>query len=110
MASKLIKKLAIGAFAMVAGTAVSGCSDATKAAWGNLGEEAKIKVYSGGKLIYEGVTTGKIENESGSDGYYFNDKCVPGSNKLVEVSGDVIISRNDLNCPKVREPAYTLAP
>lgn len=82
------------------------CSDADKAVYNNLGQSAKVKVYSGGKLIYVGVSTGKIENESGSDGYYFNDKCAPEGDRLVEVSGQVIITRDDLSCPKVREPVY----
>ncbi|QQG35267.1 MAG: hypothetical protein HYS17_06800 [Micavibrio aeruginosavorus] len=95
--------LCLSAFAVAGAAVLSGCSDASRAAFNNLGEPAKVKVYSGGKLIYEGVSTGKIKNEENSNGYYFNDKCIQGDNKLVEVSGDVVISRDDLSCPKNRE-------
>jgi hypothetical protein len=91
--------------ALAVGTALlGGCTDAEKAALSNLGEPAKVQVYSGGKKIYEGVSSGKIQNESNSDGYYFNDKCIEGDNKLVEVSGDVVITRNDLSCPAKLTP------
>lgn len=49
------------------------CSDALKGSFNALGKGRDIKCYSGGVLIYEGKTTGKIENESNSDGYFFTD-------------------------------------
>lgn len=65
------------------------CSDAGMSKWKTLGDSQKIECYSGGKLIYSGYSTGKIMNERESDGYYFREK---GSNKLLEVSGNCILS------------------
>jgi hypothetical protein len=64
------------------------CSDATKGSISALGKGRNIKCYSGGVLIYEGKTTGKIENESGSDGYYFTDT----SGQFIEINANCIIT------------------
>lgn len=70
---------------------LSGCTDSTKEKLLNYGNEFKVEMYSGGKLVREWVSTGKVNSESGSDGYYFKDKK---TGKLVEVSGDVVITNN----------------
>ena len=62
------------------------CSDAHRASITALGKGRDIKCYSGGVLIYEGKTTGKIENESGSDGYYFTDT----KGEFVEINANCI--------------------
>jgi len=64
------------------------CSDARRAQLGALGSPGHITCYSGGQIIYEGDSTGKIMTEQGSDGWYFNDKA---TNSLVRVSGDCVI-------------------
>lgn len=55
-----------------------------------LGSDHKVEMYSGGKLVREWVSDGKVINESNSDGYFFEDK---ETGKLIEVSGDVVITR-----------------
>lgn len=65
-----------------------GCTDARMGKFTSLGSSANIKCYSGNKLIYDGVSTGKVSNASESDGYYFIDKA---DGKLKEVSGNCII-------------------
>jgi hypothetical protein len=73
-------------FAMI--LSMFGCSNANLAqfaAWGNPGH---IVCYSGGKVIYEGDSTGKISTESQSDGWYFQEK---GTNQLIRVSGACVI-------------------
>lgn len=55
-------------------------------AWG---KKHRVQLYSGGKQIGEWVTSGKIENESQSDGYYFRDDK---TGKVVMIGGDVIIT------------------
>jgi len=65
-----------------------GCTDAKMARWSNLGNSASIACYSGGKLIYEGASTGKISSELNSDGYFFKEKS---TGKLMEVSGNCVI-------------------
>ena len=59
----------------------------TVADWTN--REAYIKCYSGGELIFDGESDGKVFSEENSDGYVFIDKK---DGKLKEVSGDCIIS------------------
>lgn len=60
----------------------------TKGVLGALGKSRHIKCYSGGQLIYEGNTTGKINNEENSDGYYFID--ITG--QYVEIKADCIFT------------------
>ena len=72
-------------FALIALTA---CSDATRGAFSSLGDSRQVKCYSGGSLIYEGLTTGKVNNEQQSDGIYFTDKA--GS--FIEINADCVIS------------------
>ena len=66
-----------------------GCTDAQIAKLGGLGNEAKVKCWSGGQVIYEGMSTGKVQSEANSDGYFFRDK---ESGKLMEVSGNCVIT------------------
>ena len=68
---------------------VTGCSDARMAAMSAWGSRHSIKCWSGGVLIYEGTTTGKIENEAQSDGYYFKDEK---TDKVVMISGNCFIT------------------
>lgn len=66
--------------------ALTACTDTTRAKLGAYGESATIKCYSGGQLIYEGRSTGRVQKEeSGADGYAFKDAA---TGKLKEVSGD----------------------
>lgn len=69
---------------------LSACTDAKfDAMVGKLNEPAEVKCYSGGKLIYEGISTGAIGNAHQSDGYQLRDSK---TQKLVEVSGDCVIN------------------
>jgi len=69
--------------------AVSACTDAQRGKIGAIGESAKVECWSGGKLIYEGASSGKISSESQSDGYNFVDKK---TGKFMEVSGNCVIA------------------
>lgn len=68
---------------------LTGCSNANMAAMSAWGKVHKVTCYSGGVLIYQGETTGKIENEQGSDGYYFQDDK---THLFVTVSGNCVIT------------------
>jgi len=59
-----------------------GCTDAFVA-------KVRVTCYSGGKLIFDSCSTGKVASEANSDGYYFNENT---SGKLIEVSGNCVIS------------------
>lgn len=66
-----------------------GCSNANMSAISAWGKRHDVKCWSGGVVIYEGYTTGKVENEDHSDGYYFQDTA---TRKFVTVSGNCVIT------------------
>lgn len=75
---------------IIATLLLSGCTDAAYDAYlGKLNDPAEIKCYSGGKLIYEGRSTGAVKNADQSDGYQFREK---GTDNFLEVSGDCILT------------------
>ena len=68
-----------------------GCTDAQNEQFEQykvLGNSGHIKWYSGGHLIYEGVSTGKIETENQSNGWFFKEA---NTGKLIRVFGDCLI-------------------
>ena len=65
-----------------------GCTDARMGKLKSFGRSRSIKCYSGSKVIYQGYSTGKINSEQNSDGYYFVER---GTGKLLEVSGNCIL-------------------
>lgn len=74
--------------AFIAISFIAGCTDAELASFGALGDPGTITCYSGGVVIYEGKSTGKILTESQSDGLLFQDAT---TRRLVRVSGDCLI-------------------
>lgn len=66
-----------------------GCSEARFEKATSFNNPRTIKCYSGGVEIYSGRSTGRIQSEQSSDGYYFVDAR---TNKLTEVSGDCILT------------------
>ena len=72
--------------AMVASLAA--CTDAKIKQFTTLGDPGEITCYSGGEVIYEGKSTGKINSEQHSDGWFFEDAS---THKLIRVSGDCVI-------------------
>ena len=69
--------------------AVSSCTDASRSKIGGYGDTYKVTVI-GGDTTMVFHSTGKVESEENSDGYYFTNKA---NGKLVEVSGNVIIEQ-----------------
>lgn len=65
-----------------------GCTDGKWKQVTSIGESAKITCYSGGKVIYDGLSTGKVHAEHDSDGWYFEDAS---THRLIRVSGDCLI-------------------
>jgi hypothetical protein len=80
---------------VVCSALLCGCSNANKAAMSAWGKKHRVTLYSGGKQIGQWTTSGKIENEHRSDGYYFRDNL---SGKIVMVNGDVIIEVVEGEC------------
>ncbi len=97
--------------ALVAMLALASCTRADSTKVFSYGQKREVLQYSGGKLIYAGISSGKISSEDGSDGYYFVDDC---TGKLEEVSGDIHMTTDaDVTCatlPKIPavEPEHAL--
>lgn len=69
------------------------CTDTTRSKIAAYGESAAVKCYSGGVLIYDGRSTGKVMKEdTGADGYAFRDAK---TGELKEVSGDCNVTYGD---------------
>ena len=64
------------------------CTDTDIAQLTAIGEPGHITCYSGGQVIFEGDSTGKIATEEQSDGWKFMDAA---TGRLVRVSGDCLI-------------------
>lgn len=68
--------------------ALAGCTDAGWAKVTALGTPARVTCYSGGKVILDDFSTGKVASEDGSDGIFFNSRT---TGRLVETSADCVI-------------------
>ena len=64
------------------------CTDTDIAQLTAIGEPGHVTCYSGGEVIFEGDSTGKIATEEQSDGWKFMDAA---TGRLVRVSGDCLI-------------------
>lgn len=67
---------------------LTSCSEAERAKHLNIGNSAKVTCYSKGIKIYEGHSTGKVEENVFSEGYYFKEN---ESGKFINVPGDCVI-------------------
>lgn len=84
-------RLILGAACLTLIVGLAACSNADMAQLGAVGKPADIVCYSGGKVILQDRSTGKIASEDRSDGWYYQSaKAFPG--KLVRVSGQCIVS------------------
>lgn len=76
-------------FALAISTlALAGCTDTTMAHLGAYGDAARVTCYSGGKLIFDDFSTGKVSNAEGSDGYEFKSAT---TGRLEQASGDCVV-------------------
>lgn len=55
---------------ILAATMLCGCTDAMFTKVSTIGSSAEVKIYSGGKIIFWGESTGQVSNEHNSDGYF----------------------------------------
>jgi len=75
-------------FCMAPVILLCGCTDAKRASFNSLGSPGHIICYSGGKVIYEGDSTGRIATVEPSDGWELKDRK---TGKFVRVSGDCVL-------------------
>jgi hypothetical protein len=66
---------------------ISACTDAQIAQNAGLGKRHKVTLYSCGQAIKSWTSTGAIQSEQASDGYFFMDEQTGG---LIRVTGDVV--------------------
>lgn len=67
------------------------CTDAKKAKFGGYGDEFKVEMINcDGTVAREWISSGKVQSEENSDGYYFMDKA---TGKLIEVTGRMVITK-----------------
>lgn len=67
------------------------CTDATRSKISGFGSSHKVELVNcDGTVTHSWISSGKVQSEANSDGYYFNEK---GTGTLLEVSGNVIITQ-----------------
>ena len=86
---------------ILAATMLSGCTDAMFSKISTIGSKAEVKCYSGSRLIFWGISTGKVSNEENSDGFFARwrvkevagqwDQVDVGQTLPASVSGNCII-------------------
>lgn len=84
---------------ILAAALLSGCTDALVTKLTTIGSSAEVKCYSGEKLIFWGISTGKVSNEENSDGYFAKWKIrrLDGQWNNVEV-GNTLAASVSGNC------------
>jgi len=65
--------------------ATAACTDTTIAHIAAIGDPGRVTCYSGGKLVLDDFSTGKIKNAGQSDGYEFKSAT---TQRLQQASGD----------------------
>lgn len=65
--------------------ALSACTDAKRAHFSAMGNPARVTCYSGGYLVLDDFSTGKVSNAGDSDGYEFKSAT---TGRLQQASGD----------------------
>ena len=74
--------------ALLAVATLVGCTDAERASFGAYGDEARIVCYSGARIIFDDVSTGKVAQLDG-DGITFKSKKTGG---YVRAFADCIVT------------------
>ena len=77
---------------LILAVTLNGCTDSRRAKFGGLGSEFHIEMINcDGSVAREWTSTGKVESEANSDGYFFMDKA---TGNLIEVTGRVVITKH----------------
>lgn len=78
--------------AIVSVLMLSACTDSDISSLESLGHTAQVTCYSGGKVFYDGHSTGKVQTTSQSDGWEFREAK---SNQFIRVSGECVVRQDD---------------
>lgn len=76
------------AICTIAAFGLAACTPAQKARYDARGTPARITCHSGGRVILDDVSDGKVQSSKEEPGYYYSSKT---TGKLIEVSGDCVI-------------------
>jgi len=91
MKKSKMKKTGTIAFFIAIIMGSTSCTDASRAKIGGYGDEFKVEMINcDGTVTRTWISSGKVQSEQNSDGYYFNDK---ETGKLIEVTGRMIITK-----------------
>ena len=77
---------------------LTGCTDAELSRYTTLGQRAEIICRSGGKITFHGVSTGKVSNESNSDGYFAKWKVISAPDFKHAKSGSIMPATLSSDC------------
>ena len=66
----------------------TGCTDADMAHMSQYNDPSHVQCFSGGQVIYDGHSTGKIASNKDEDGLYFREK---ESGKFVRLYADCVV-------------------
>lgn len=83
-----MNKIITGLCVLLIATALAACTDTQRSHSGAYGDTARVTCYSGGRLIADDFSTGKVSNASQSDGYELRSKT---TNRLVQFTGDCVV-------------------
>lgn len=67
---------------------LAGCTDADMAHMSQFNDPAHVQCFSGGKVVYNGQSTGKIASNANEDGLYFKEK---ETGKFVRLYADCVV-------------------
>ena len=73
---------------IVGAVLAASCTDTQMSELSAYGDPANVTCYSGGVVVFEGRSTGKVSSSTSSDGYLFRDAS---TRRLTEVSGDCVL-------------------
>lgn len=76
-------------YLFIAAVILSGCTDAEWSRYTTIGQRAEIICRSGGKISFHGISTGKVSNETNSDGYFAKWKIISAPDYRHTKPGDV---------------------
>jgi len=85
------------ALLVIIAISLTSCRNSTIAQYSSLGDDCKVELVNcDGSITHTWYSSGKVSTETNSDGYYFQDRT---TNKLVRISGNLIISIADYQQP-----------
>jgi hypothetical protein len=67
---------------------ISACTDAERSNITTIGSAFQITLFSGGKIVGQWESSGKVLTEDKTDGYQFRDNK---TSKFIRVSGNVVV-------------------